>query len=60
MAKELTAGIVAFHISAQIDVSQMGDMPPEQITAFFDGIAKVVAASNGTHESIEVAEETTE
>jgi len=39
-----TEGTVQFHVSVRVDMAEFATWPPEQIKAFFGGIAQVLAA----------------
>lgn len=45
-----TEGAVQFHVSIRVSMQEMGGWTPDRITAFFTGLAQVLAAKKGTEE----------
>jgi len=45
-----TEGAVQFHVSIRVSMQEMAGWAPERITAFFTGLAQVLAAKKGTEE----------
>lgn len=45
-----TEGIVQFHVDIRVTMKEMADWPADRITAFFGGLAQVLAAKKGTEE----------
>lgn len=43
-----TEGVVQFHVSIRVTMAEMAGWSPDRITAFFGGLAKVLAAKKGT------------
>lgn len=48
-----TEGAVQFHVSIRVSMQEMGGWAPDRITAFFTGLAQVLAAKKGTEEIVE-------
>jgi hypothetical protein len=46
-----TEGVVQFHISVKVDMAEFSDWSPDRITAFFGGIAQVLAAKGKLEKS---------
>ena len=51
MFTQPTEGVVQFHISVKVDMAEFADWSPERITAFFAGIAQVLAAKGKLEKS---------
>jgi hypothetical protein len=47
-----TAGVVKFNISVNVDMTEFAGWSPERITAFFSGVAQVLAAKGKMEEKI--------
>ena len=47
MSKETCDGIVALHIEIKINPADFYTWDAERIRAYFDGLAKAIAAANG-------------
>jgi hypothetical protein len=45
-----TEGAVQFHVSIRVSMQEMAGWTPDRITAFFTGLAQVLAAKKGTEE----------
>jgi hypothetical protein len=45
-----TEGAVQFHVSIRVSMQEMAGWTPDRITAFFAGLAQVLAAKKGTEE----------
>ncbi len=45
-----TEGAIQFHVSIKVDMREMSGWQPDRITAFFSGLAQVLAAKKGTEE----------
>lgn len=45
-----TEGVVQFHVSIRVTMQEMAGWSPDRIAAFFAGLAKVLAAKQGTEE----------
>jgi hypothetical protein len=45
-----TEGAVQFHVSIRVSMQEMSGWTPDRITAFFTGLAQVLAAKKGTEE----------
>jgi hypothetical protein len=45
-----TEGAVQFHVSIRVSMQEMGGWAPDRISAFFAGLAQVLAAKKGTEE----------
>ena len=43
-----TEGGVQFHVAIKVDMKEMSGWTPDRITAFFSGLAQVLAAKKGT------------
>jgi len=41
-----TQGIINFHVDVRVDMAEFSDWSPERITAFFGGVAQVLAAKS--------------
>jgi hypothetical protein len=48
--KDLAEGLVQFNVSVRVNMSEFGSWEADRITAFFSGIAKVLAAKSGIEE----------
>lgn len=46
MAKETCDGLIAIHISIKINPTEFCTWDAERIRAYFDGLAKAIAAAN--------------
>jgi hypothetical protein len=46
-----TEGVVQFHVSVKVDMAEFSDWSPDRITAFFAGIAQVLAAKGKLEKS---------
>lgn len=47
-----TDGIVQFHVSVKVDMAEFSGWQPERITAFFGGIAQVLAAKGAIEKEV--------
>ena len=45
-----TEGVVQFHVSIRVTMQEMASWSPDRISAFFAGLAQVLAAKQGTEE----------
>jgi hypothetical protein len=45
-----TEGAVQFHVAIRVSMQEMSGWTPDRITAFFAGLAQVLAAKKGTEE----------
>lgn len=43
---QATQGIINFHVDVRVDMAEFSDWSPERITAFFGGVAQVLAAKS--------------